>query len=502
MTGDPVSSRSTARNIAWNYVGFACQVAINFGLTWYFTRRLAVSEYGLFLFVISLSSGFYLLDLGLSSVLVQALSEARTRAEISGFNRLLGTAFVALAALGTCAAAILIIVAAVLPGPFNIPSALVHDASIIFVLAGLMLQVEFPAIALHQAFEASHRFDRVNQIQLVCSAVQAVLSIALLMAGYGIVGLAEALLASSALRLLLLAAVLPVAVPGSRLSARSFDWQILKPLVHLSKWAFFQNLGGAAFELGVWAILGSMGSMREAAMFGLAGKIPAQLRNLVDRGASVALPLLSNCAAAGDEPGVKNIFFRFQRLVFGAVIPFVVFGAFAAGPIIHFWAGDSYSAASAVLRWLLLAAFGHALAYTSDLLLFARRAVKRAAIISTVTGLVSLAGAVLLVSGQGAVGLAIALAFAQVVVNLAWFTAAACKLVRIPVAKLIRQLLTGMTWPLTALAAELALLFALSARLSSSALLAASIAGGCVYLVVWASAAALPLYRGRSGSPL
>ncbi|MGA7245373.1 MAG: hypothetical protein WBX19_19470, partial [Terracidiphilus sp.] len=62
---------ATVRNITWNYFGHFCQIAVNFGLTSYIVRRLSVPEYGLFLFVMFLSSTLDLLDLGISSVLVQ-----------------------------------------------------------------------------------------------------------------------------------------------------------------------------------------------------------------------------------------------------------------------------------------------------------------------------------------------------------------------------------------------------------------------------------------------
>ena len=496
-TDGEVMHRSTAHSIAWNYIGFAYQISINFGLTWYITRSLEVSEYGLFLFVMSLSSTLYLLDMGLSSVLVQAFVEASTNPEKNRLNSLLSTTFVALAGLGAVGVLIFVVLAAILPGPFNIPRQYVHEASVIFVIAALVIQVGFPSIAVEQVYQASNRFDRINQIQLITSTVQASLSILVLAAGFRIVGLALALLAASVLRLLLLVVAMPASAPQAHLKLSGFEWHILKPLISLSKWAFLQNLSASLFDLFVWTILGSLGSMREAAMFGLASKLPTQLKNLVNKGANVALPLMANSSAQGDQAGLQLTYLRFQKLVLGATIPFVVLGLLTARPLIQLWAGTPYTGAAPVMQWLLLAAFSHAIAYSSDLLLFACGQVKKAASISILAGVVSVASALLLVPRFGAIGLAAGLAVTQLVINCTLFTIAACKLSGTHLWTLIKVLFDGLTLPFIVLVAEVVLISTFSSHLSSLWVLIAAVISGCVYLGLWISMTALPLYRNQ-----
>src|SRR5579863_110863 len=96
--GEESTPRSTARNIAWNYAGYAYQIAINFGLTSYIVRRVSVAEYGLFIFVLSLSGTLYLLDMGIANVLVQAYVEAIANPGRDRLSSLMSTVFVALSA--------------------------------------------------------------------------------------------------------------------------------------------------------------------------------------------------------------------------------------------------------------------------------------------------------------------------------------------------------------------------------------------------------------------
>ena len=494
-TGKAPANSRTARSIAWNYAGYAYQIGINIGLTSYIVRRISVAEYGLLLFVMSLSATLYLLDLGISSVLVQAYVEASASAGKDRLNDLLSTTFLSLTALGSIGVLIFSGLAISLPGPFNIPHPYLHEASAIFLLAGLVIQFGLPGIAIEHVFLSSSRFDRTNQVQLVTCTVQMVLSVLALAAGYRIVALAIIQLITVLLRFLLLAFALPASVPGARLSIARFNRELLKPLVRLSKWAFLSNLSTYLFDMLVWLILGSLGSMQEAALFGLASKAPKQLWNLVDKGANVTLPLLSQLSAENDPVHLRQMYLKTQKLIFGAVVPFIVLGCLFARPIIQVWAGSQYVGAAVVMRWLLVAAFSHAIAYSSDLLLYACGEVKRAATISLWSSAISILAALLLVSRFGAAGIAAGVALAQLLVNCTWYTVAACRLSGTSAAELFRVLFDGLPWPLAALAAEIAVISSISARLSSLWLLVAALAGGLTYITIWGTRTALPIYR-------
>ncbi len=489
------SRKSTVRNVAWNYAGYASQLAINIGLTSYIVRHLSVVEYGLFLFVMSLSATLYLLDMGISSVLVQAYVEAMVHHGSDRLNDLLSTAFLALAALGAFGVLIFCGIAAWLPGPFNIPQAYLHEAATIFIIAALVIQVGLPSMAIEHVYQASHRFDRTNQIQLVISTVLVILSVLVLAAGYGIVALAVIQLVVALVKLLLLAAGLGGAVPGAHFSLARFRGALLKPLVHLSKWAFLSNISAYLFDMLVWILLGSFGSMSEVALFGLASKPPKQLWKLVDKGANVTLPLMSKSAAENDVEQLRQTYLRTQKLTFGAVLPFIILGCLFARPLIVVWAGQRYAEAALVMQWLLLGAFSQAIAYASDLLLYSCGEVKKAAKISLWSGTASVLAALALVSHYGAVGLAAGMAITQLILNGGWFTLAACRLAGVSLSALLRAMFQGLALPLTVLGTEVLVVSRFRVHLSAAWLVSFAIGGGLIYMALWGFRTALPLYR-------
>jgi O-antigen/teichoic acid export membrane protein len=495
IPGGRAAQGSAARSVAWSYAGYVFQIAVNLGTTAYVVRRVSVAEYGLLLFVLSLSASLYLLDMGISGVLVQSYVTVLAGQEKGRLNELISTAFWALAMLGFVGVVIFSAIAAILPGPFNIPQQYVHEAAIIFVIAALVIQVSLPRGALEQVYQASNRYDRINQIQLLTTAVQFVLSVAVLLAGYRIVALAIVQLVTALLSLALLILALPASVPQASLGLTGFKWALLKPVMNLGKWAFIDNLGFCLFNVLVWSILGSFSSLKEVAMFGLAARLPTQLRNAVEKGAHVALPLLSDLAVKNEMKGLQEIFFRTQKLVFGAILPFIVLGCVFAGPLIAVWAGNEYVQAALVMQLLLFGALGDSIAYSSGTLLYASSQVKRAAWMSLVLNAVSIGAVLLTASRYGAVGVAGAIAITQLILGGGWFTFAACRVCRGSPIALARDALNEVAIPGVLMILLTVIVVFVGKALPPLWLVLAAAAIGCTYLLVWSSRAAIPLFR-------
>ena len=495
---EPSTGPRLRQSLLWNYAGHFFQIAINLALTSVLARHLTVPEYGIFLFVMALTNTLYVLDIGISSVLVQLFVSASARAQKDELHDLLSTAFLVLSALGLLAVAIFATIAAALPGPFAIPRNLLSEARLIFLLGALMIQVALPTMAIEMAYQAAHRFDRLNQTQLVAAILQLGLSIVALAAGYGIVMLAAIQLACIVLRSSALVLGLPRAVPGVYLSLRSFRMNLLWPMLQLSRWAFLNNLGSAGFDFLIWTMLGSLGSMRDVALFGLAGKLPRQLWNLIDRGATVVLPVLSKAVAENDASLIRKTYLRTLQMLFGSTLPFVLLGCFAAKPILTVWAGAQYAEAAPVMQLLLLGVISHANGYASSQLMLACQEVKRASLIAVAEYLMCLSVAIPLLKSHGVVGLAAGMVAAQLLVNFGWLTWAACRLSHTSPAAILRAMTTGVALPGAVLISSMTLIALFDSSWAPLTIFIACVACGCLYLCIWGARSVLPVYRAQS----
>jgi O-antigen/teichoic acid export membrane protein len=274
-----------------------------------------------------------------------------------------------------------------------------------------------------------------------------------------------------------------------------FEWSILAELLSKSKWAFVYNLSLYGADLLTWLIITSLTSMRDAAIFGIASKMPRQLWNIVDRGANVLLPILSKSALENDNEGLRRAVFASLKLIIGALLPLVVLGCLFARPILQLWAGSSYADAAPTMRWLLIAAFAHGIGYPSDELLYVLGKAGKSAQISIWTGLLGSAAALLLVSHFGVAGVAAGMAVVRIGTNCWWFTRESTRITRSSFAEIARFVTAGLAVPVSVLILTSVLLLQVAPRMSLFWLVASAIAIGAITLGIWSYRTALPLVR-------
>lgn len=494
----PIALQPPAHSAAWNYAGYIFRILVNLGLTAYIVRRIQPAEYGLFLFVMALSATLYLLDLGMSYLLVQAYVDALTNAATGKLNDLLWTAFVALAALGSLGLLLFVGVALLLPGPFKIPHDQLHEAALIFVIAGLVMQVALPAMAFEQLYQAAHRFDDLNIIEMTGVAAMFLLSVLVINSGFGIIGLAVVQLVVAALQLAILVVRLPSVASRAGLGSLGgicFRWKLLAELLRKSRWAFIHNLSLYGADLLTWTIITSLTSLKAAALFGIANKLPRQLWNLIDRGANILLPIFSRSALQHDEERLRATMLIALKMICGALIPFVVLGSLFARPILQLWAGDRYLEAAPVLQWLLIAAFAHGVGYPSDELLYAVGKTRKSAQISIWTAILTNCAALLLVSRFGIAGVAAGMAIVRVGTNCIWFTHESMRFTHTPLRALLTSVCNGLVLPGGTIVFLSACLLGFAHRIPLLAQVLAAVAIGILTLGIWAYRTALPLLK-------
>ena len=465
-------------------------------LVGYVARRISVVEYGVLLLAMSLCAMMYILDLGLSTLLVQAYIAAVKEGD-ERFANLLSTAFVALIGLGTVGLLVVAALALRVPGPFHIPLEYVRRASIVFVLVAAATQVRLATLALECAYEAFHRFDRINQVQCVTATGRVAATLVLLAQGYGVVGLAAVQVVVSSLRLLVFCIALPWSVPAADLDVRRFDWNLLKPMLGSGVWAVMDNSARQLASVSDSLILGVFGSVSSVAVFGLGGKLPAQLSNIVSTGACVILPSLAKCHSDGDQRQLQRVYLNAQILVFTGVLPVVALGCVCAQPLILLWLGSAYIGAAAVMQWLLLAALSLAIECPSYLLLYACGEVKTGARIAAVESIANVLVSLALVSRYGAVGLAAGTAITHILINALWYTPAACRAAGTKTSELVRAVMGGQAWPVLLLIVEIIIIRLVRSALPPEGVLIFGVIGGIAYLALWGLRTAIPMWRQR-----
>ncbi len=441
---------------AWNYSSHLYEVIVGLGLIAVIARKLDIADYGLFLLTTSLAAVLMLLEAGVPSLLPQAYIEKKVRGTPDAIQGLMTTAFIFLAILGFGAVILCFLLSLLLPGPFHIHPGSLPQAMILVVLSGVVVQIALPTRALEMLYEAFSRFDALATVHFVVVTLRALATVGFLLLGYGILALGWIQVVTVAARLAILWLVLPRVTGVARPRLASRDWSLLSPLRGKATWAALDNTARQIAMSSQSLVLGIFGSMESVAVFGVGGRIPAQLFVLLRKAMGVAFPVLAERHANQDVKGLRHAYVYACRVAWGLMVPLVLVALLGADDIIRVWVGMDYRNAADVMRWLLVGILVLTVSHPSDRVLYARGLIVTAGKMAVVESLLSLALSLLLVLPFGAVGLAAAAAIGHSVGALAWFIPTACRSVGMKTFRLIALLARDVLVPGGAMALVLA----------------------------------------------
>jgi O-antigen/teichoic acid export membrane protein len=192
-TPDPHSKRAYFLNIAWSWLGFATMMASSFIVMPMLIRKLGTAQYGIWALSVSLVEYFWLIDLGFRPATVKLSAEFRAVNRIGELNQLVNTAL----AYSLVAGGLVVLVG--WPNVGRIARLLhIQDPAFGFLIrvvgvswaAGLVFNV-FAAI-----LEGFQRFDLSNRVTIAATLLRSLLSLIIVLAGYGLREMGIALLIS------------------------------------------------------------------------------------------------------------------------------------------------------------------------------------------------------------------------------------------------------------------------------------------------------------------
>lgn len=433
---------SFVRSVSWNYLGYFFEFISGLLLLAYVVRRISVQEYGIYLLAQAVAAFLYLLEFGMGNVLVPLYVSTFARQGIAEVSRLASTVFFALMGLGAAGAVALSLAALFMPRWVGLSSANTALAVPVLIVSSVAVGLALPQMALEQLCQAFHRFDRINQVQIAAVALRVALTVAVLMAGKGILALAAVQVAVSGLRLAGLWAVASTAISGLSLQFR-FDRELLLKAMHMSKWAFGDDISNRIALNADSVILAALGSFEQVALFGVGSRLPAHLYQFAARGLSVLVPTMSQHYAEGHKAQLRATFSSAYRVCLTGVAPLAMFAAICAPALIKIWAGQAYAEAAPVLAWLLMSSLSMVVMLPSDMVLYSHNRIRKAALFSILQTLGKIALALALARQYGALGVAAGVAMWHWCVNLFCFLPAACRVAEMSPLELWRVALTG-----------------------------------------------------------
>ncbi|HSW27869.1 MAG TPA: oligosaccharide flippase family protein [Longimicrobiales bacterium] len=378
-------------------------------------HRLGETAYGILAIVTLLASQLAILEFGFGHATIRWVAQCRARRDDGALGRTLGTSAWVFAGTAAVGGGILLIAAEPLvEGFFNVPGGARATAVTAVRVGSLFFVASVFGNLASSVWQGIQRFGALNLISGVASALQILGSLAIVVAGHGVVAVVVWSTALGFLTLAVNLVGLRRALPGIRGLGRP-DGGTLK---EMGRFGFLLMLAGALTQVvisGGPLVLGHFVAIGALPFFTVPFGLYQRLNRMAYGLAGALFPLVSELQGRRDDQTLEKVFVSGTRTLLlvgaAAMAPAVL----VAAPFLSLWMGPDFAAQAGTALEMLFVAFAFALASIPSIEL--ARGTGRAGLLVGYTATqaaVTVVGIALLASGRGAEGAALAFLAAQV----------------------------------------------------------------------------------------
>lgn len=366
-----ISGRRLAHNTLLNVIGLVAPLLVAMVTVPYVVRHLGPDRFGLLSLAWMVVGYFALFDLGIGPATTKFVAELLGKGEIERIPEVVWTALVTQTSFGVLSGILLALASPLLVYHLlKIPIEIHPQAHLIFLMLATVLPIDFATGSLRGVLAASQRFDLLNALSVPLSALNYLLPVAAIAAGYGLPAIVLLLILSRGASLVVLASLCLRLYPSLGSEAR-FDRRLVRSFLGFGGWV---TLSGSVAPILIYFdrfLIGSLISIAAVGFYTPPYMISDKLAILPAGMATTLFPAFSVSAAQGDLDWIRNTLIGSLKFLLLTVGPLVLIVALFAHSILQFWLGARFAAEGApVLQILSLGVFFNSLAFVPGNLLY------------------------------------------------------------------------------------------------------------------------------------
>src|SRR6266581_2800010 len=231
------------RNVFSNWVGLLITGVISVLLTPILIHRLGDFHYGMWILAGSVLEYYGLLDMGMRTAMFRYVSRSKGANDRSAMNEIFVSTLAFTFIVGLCILIVSVSLAGVLPGFFKLAGAARHTFEWLVLLLGISVAVTFPSRMLGAYLNGLGRFDLYNLTAVVTGVLRAVLIVAMLRLGYGVIAVAIIALGASLFSFAFQWFLVRHADPDLRFGAALAKWKRIRELISYGFFIFIYTAG-------------------------------------------------------------------------------------------------------------------------------------------------------------------------------------------------------------------------------------------------------------------
>ena len=337
--------------------------AISFFLLPFIILHVGVVDYGLYLLVGAFVGYFGLLDMGMSASLVKYVAEYNAKGDKEMINKMVNSTFIFYLGIGVAVCIGVMTIGYFFVDFFKIESGSIEMARAIAMMVAIGALTSWPMRSFSTSLEGMQRYDLSVLVDFITVTLNAGVTIALLLSGYGIIELIFSGIVIGAIGQISKVWLVQKMMPFLSLKRKYMGMETMRKIFRFSSVVFVTQI--------IWMLLLGLDRIVIGLFVGVAAVtfyfIAKTLYDIVNTIAmlptSAVLPAASELVAQNDETKLRSLVYRVGKYRAALVLPLTILIIIFAKDILRIWMGSDYIWLEPYVQlfvsyWLLGAAWG------------------------------------------------------------------------------------------------------------------------------------------------
>jgi len=441
------------KNVGSSWFSLGLNIVVGVFLSPFILHRLGDTAYGIWVLIFSVTGYYGLFDLGIRSSVVRFVSRFAATKDDTALSRLINTSLFTYTLIGVVTLLVTVAGTPHVDSWFRIPKEFAKTSQILFLMVGSSVALSFPLGVFGGILEGLQRFYFLNLTNVAITVLRAIIIVAALKRGYGLLMVA-AVTVILPLLISIVRAAFVVRILPLRFGWSYIDRASLRQIAGYSSTTFLIMI---SFKLRFKTdelVIGTLLSSAAITYFSIGDRLLDYASEVVSSLAQIFVPMSSQSDALGDMTRLQKIFIAGNRACALIIFPISAILVVLGKSVIAVWVGEKYVPLSYPVMLVLLFPMTASLAQSaSSRILFGMARHKTLSWIVFMEAIANLILSILLIRPLGLVGDALGTAIPLSCTALIFYPRHMCRLLGLRVANFLSQtflLPLGLCVPLVA----------------------------------------------------
>ncbi len=359
-------SNRIIKNTIWIYLGFTFNLLFGFIITPFFIHTLGPDAYGIYSIVAIIIGYASLLDLGIGASIVKLISEYNTKRSYEEINHVVSTAFILYFILGSIGFIILYIFTNYfISSIFNIPENLISQAKMAFIITQITFFYNFVFGLFSNIITGLQRYDISSKIQIIMRIFSSIVSILVLIMGYGLVEFVGAIALSGVIGITINIIIAKRLMPKLSIKYKYFNLNYISSILRFSLVIFIGCISGRIiFDIDK-ILIGALLPIEDVTIYAIGAMLAVLVFQIPSQISPMLLPASSELYAKDDIFAVRELILRGTKFAVTISTPIAIILFVSAQSIVELWVGPGFEMSAYISKILIVGfyvnTFTHAL---------------------------------------------------------------------------------------------------------------------------------------------